>query len=102
MNTISIDSNIYMGAERYAKLHNISLQQLVEDCLRKFQDALSSKPISEVDTEKNSQEKDDFLSKLSPSLMQGLAEYAVKEHRNGRCLTQEEVEASIMEEMGWN
>lgn len=29
---------------------------------------------------------------LSPELMKELAEYAVKEHRAGRCLTQEQVE----------
>ena len=39
---------------------------------------------------------------LSPELMKGLAEYAVKEHRAGRCLTQEQVEKSIMEAMGWS
>ena len=33
--------------------------------------------------------------------MKGLAEYAVKEHRAGRCLTQEQVEKSVMEAMGW-
>ena len=39
---------------------------------------------------------------LSPELMKGLAEYAVKEHRAGCCLTQEQVEKSVMEAMGWN
>ena len=39
---------------------------------------------------------------LSPELMKELAEYAVKEHRAGRCLTQEQVEKSVMEAMGWN
>ena len=38
---------------------------------------------------------------LSPKLMKELAEYAVKEHRAGRCLTQEQVEKSVMETMGW-
>ena len=37
---------------------------------------------------------------LSPELMKELAEYAVKEHRAGRCLTQEQVEK--METMGWS
>ena len=39
---------------------------------------------------------------LSPELMKELAEYAVKEHRAGRCLTQEQVEKSVMETMGWS
>ena len=38
---------------------------------------------------------------LSPEVMKELAEYAVKEHRVGRCLTQEQVEKSVMETMGW-
>ena len=32
---LSIDSNIYKGAEMYAKLHNVSLRQLVENFLSK-------------------------------------------------------------------
>ena len=39
---------------------------------------------------------------LSPELMKELAECAVKEHRAGRCLTQEQVEKSVMEAMGWS
>ena len=39
---------------------------------------------------------------LSPELIKELAEYAVKEHRAGRCLTQEQVEKSVMETMGWS
>lgn len=38
---------------------------------------------------------------LSPELMKGLAKYAIKEHRAGRCITSEQVENSIMEAMGW-
>lgn len=37
MNTIAVDSNIYQGAERYAKLHNVNLKQLVEEFLMKLQ-----------------------------------------------------------------
>lgn len=43
----------------------------------------------------------DFANQLSPELMQGLAEYAIKEHRAGRCLTTKQVEESVMEAMGW-
>jgi len=43
----------------------------------------------------------DFANQLSPELMQGLAEYAIKEHRAGRCLTTKQVEENVMEAMGW-
>lgn len=33
MNTITIDNNIYRGAEIYAKLHNISVKSLVEKAI---------------------------------------------------------------------
>ena len=36
MNTISIDTNIYRGAEIYAQLHNISITELAEKALLKF------------------------------------------------------------------
>lgn len=43
----------------------------------------------------------EFANQLSPELMQGLAEYAIKEHRTGRCLTTKQVEENVMEAMGW-
>lgn len=46
-------------------------------------------------------EMDDFCSQLSPELMQGLAEFAVKEHRAGHCISHGQVKESIMESMGW-
>lgn len=33
MNTITIDNNIYRGAEIYAKLHNISVKALIEKAI---------------------------------------------------------------------
>ena len=33
MNTIVIDTNIYKGAEVYAKMHNISIKELVEKAI---------------------------------------------------------------------
>lgn len=33
MNTISIDSNIYHGAEMYAKLHNVSVIDFIESAI---------------------------------------------------------------------
>ena len=103
MNTITIDSKIYHGAEMYAKLHNISLRQMVEKYLAKFQVGTCFLATYSEDAEKElCAQKNELLNGLSPSLMKGLAEYAVREHRNGHCLTQEQVESSIMEEMGWN
>ena len=46
-------------------------------------------------------EEDEFCSQLSPDLMQGLAEFAVKEHRAGHCISHGQIEKSIMESMGW-
>ena len=37
MNTLTIDQNIYNGAEIYAKRHNVSVQQLVEEYLISIQ-----------------------------------------------------------------
>lgn len=36
MNTITIDSNIYKGAEMYAKLHNISIESVIEKGMTHF------------------------------------------------------------------
>ena len=36
MNTIAIDSNIYKGAESYAKLHNISVTTAIEKAISLF------------------------------------------------------------------
>ena len=43
----------------------------------------------------------EFTDQLSPELMQGLAECAIKEHRAGHCLTTNQVEQNVMEAMGW-
>ena len=55
----------------------------------------------EVSLEEENEEMTDFANQLSPELMQGLAEYAIKEHRAGRCLTTKQVEENVMEAMGW-
>ena len=36
MNTIVIDSNIYKGAESYAKMHNISVTAAIEKAISMF------------------------------------------------------------------
>lgn len=42
---------------------------------------------------------DSLLNKLSPKPMKALAEYAIKEYREGHCLIQQQVEKEIMEKM---
>ena len=37
MTTIAIDSEINLGAATYAKKHNLSVQKMVEDFLKRFQ-----------------------------------------------------------------
>lgn len=37
MKTITIDNSIYTGAEEYAKMHNLSVQEMVETFLKRFQ-----------------------------------------------------------------
>ena len=43
MNTITIDQTIYEKAEYYAKIHNLSLQSMVEELL---QNVISAKPFN--------------------------------------------------------
>ncbi len=51
--------------------------------------------------EDENKSNDTLVNKLSPKLMKGLAEYAMEEYREGHCLTQQQVEKEILEEMGW-
>ena len=53
-----------------------------------------------LEEEENS-DMTEFANQLSPELMQGLAECAIKEHRAGHCLTTSQVEQNVMEAMGW-
>lgn len=43
MNTIAIESNIYKGAESYAKLHNISVTAAIEKAISLFLQKVQSK-----------------------------------------------------------
>lgn len=88
MNTITIDSNIYRGAEIYAKLHNISVERLVEKFLLTFQ-----KPSSEI--ESISEATDIFLDALDEDLMKQTFEAAHQDYLAGRCKTHEQVMAEI-------
>lgn len=59
---------------------------------------LSASLVSET---KDEDDKASFESQLSPQLMQKLAEFGVNEHRAGHCISQKQVEISMMETMGW-
>ena len=46
MTTIAIDSKLYICAEEYAKRHNLSVQEMVENFLKRFQ------PVAKTSSEK--------------------------------------------------
>ena len=57
MNTIAIDSNIYKGAESYAKLHNISVTAAIEKAISMF--------LQKVQPKQRLLETDEFRDALS-------------------------------------
>lgn len=57
MNTIAIDSNIYKGAESYAKLHNISVTAAIEKAISLF--------LQKVQPKQRLLETDEFRDALS-------------------------------------
>lgn len=48
MNTITISPTRYAGAARYAKQHNVSIQQMVDEYLMTFQDETPKGTASEL------------------------------------------------------
>lgn len=94
MNTITVDSNIYRGAEIYAKLHNISVDRLVEKFLMTFQ-----KPTSE--SEAVAEESNDFLDSLDEDLMKQTFEAAHQDYLAGRCKTHKQVMAEMKAKFAW-
>lgn len=94
MKTISIDSDIYKGAEMYAKLHNISVERLVENFLLTFQ-----KPSSEIETV--AEDSDEFLDALDEDLMKQTFEAAHQDYLAGRCIPNSQMVDYIKSELGW-
>ena len=92
MNTITVDSNIYRGAEIYAKLHNISVDRLVEKYLMTFQMPSS---------ESLNKESDDYLDSLDEDLMKQTFEAAHQDYLAGRCIPNSQVVDYIKSELGW-
>ena len=54
MNTIAIDSNIYKGAESYAKLHNISVTAAIENDALSYVKTLKAKGGKPIPADENS------------------------------------------------
>ena len=91
MNTLPIDQNIYNGAEIYAKRHNVSVQQLVEDYLISIQ--MVDKQIF------GEHESDD--EHVDEALLAKCYEYAHKDYLKGKCKPHSQVISEIKHKMGW-
>ncbi len=94
MNTITVDSKIYRGAELYAKLHNISVDHLVENFLLTFQK-------TSLESESVTKDTDDFLDSLDEKLMRKSFEAAHQDYLAGRCVPNSQVVDYIKSELGW-
>ncbi len=88
-NELLIDINQYPGAMMYAKLHNISFKQLVENLLMRFQT-----PSAQVET-------DEFLDAIDENLMKKTFETAHQDYLAGRCIPNSQVVDYIKNELGW-
>ena len=82
MNTLTIDQAIYDAAEMYAKRHNVSVRQLVEDFLVSIQ--LSDKPIPV-----NKEFSDD--ERIDETMLIECFEFAHKEYIDGKCKSHSQV-----------
>lgn len=91
--TSNIDSNritpYWNEIKKWSPKDKLKLIALISDSL------VSDEKIENTDDEQP------FGSQLSPELMQKLAEYGIKEHRAGHCISHDQVENSVMETMGW-
>ena len=93
-NELLIDINQYPGAAMYAKLHNISFKQLVENLLMKFQSFSSESEVMTAD-------KDEFLDAIDENLMKRTFEIIHQDYLAGKCKPHEQVMSEIMEKRGW-
>ncbi len=89
-----IDINQYPGAVMYAKLHNISFKQLVENLLMKFQAPM-------VQAETLNLETEEFLDSIDENLMKRTFETIHQDYLAGKCKTHGQVMAAIRERRGW-
>lgn len=78
----------------YARRHNISVKQLVENLLLKFQTPSTQLEAHELDTE-------DFLDAIDENLMRKTFETIHQDYLSGKCKTHKQVMAEMMEKRGW-
>lgn len=91
-NDLLIDINQYPGAVMYAKLHNISIKQLVDSFLMKFQ---ASPVIEDIF------ETEESLDGIDEKLMLQTFETAHQDYLAGRCVPNSQVLDYIKDELGW-
>ena len=92
MNTLTIDQKIYNGAEMYAKKHNVSVKQLVEDYL------VSILMMDKTTTVKNDCSDEE---KIDETMLIECFKYAHKEYLDGKCKPHSQVISEIKQKMGW-
>lgn len=94
MSTITIDSKIYESAALYAKLHNMSVDHLVETLLKKFQ-------VSSLKAEATDEESEEYLEALDEDLMKQTFEAAHQDYLAGRCKSHELVMSEMKAKFAW-
>ena len=92
MNTLTIDQNIYNGAEMYAKRHNVSVQQLVEEYLISIQ--MLDRPLCDSN-------ECSYDEHVDENLLLECFEYAHKDFLDGRCKPHSQVISEIKQRRGW-
>ena len=92
MNTLTIDQNIYNGAEIYAKRHNVSVRQLVEEYLVSIQ-MLDKQIFGEYESADDEHVDEVLLTKCF--------EYAHKDYLEGKCKPHTQVISEIKQKRGW-
>ena len=92
MNTLTIDQKIYNGAEMYAKRHNVSVQQLVEDFLVSIQMLDKQTPV-------NNDFSDD--ERIDETMLIECFEFAHKEYIEGKCKPHSQIISEMKRNRGW-
>lgn len=87
MNTISINSDIYLGAAEYANRHKTSVQEMVEDFLKKFQNVQAG--------------TDENKCAINKDVLIAAAEYAISEYDSGNGFVNDDLESVIANRRGW-
>lgn len=91
-NELVLNINQYPGAVMYAKLHNISIKQLVENFLMKFQATSEEADVAETA---------EYLDGLDENLMKQTFEAVHQDYLAGRCIPNSQVLDYVKSELGW-